>query len=109
MEQSLEAEGSHNCCCVMQELLSLSLSPLQMYFFFCCLQQILNYSSNSGQGKQFLKRLSNITVQSTLFVPDNNGLYENQVRGHAGVRGQGSRVLNKAGSTNGKGKGKVQT
>ncbi|KAJ8245363.1 hypothetical protein GJAV_G00269960 [Gymnothorax javanicus] len=42
------------------------------------LTQILNYSSNSVQGKRFLGRLRNITVQSTLFVPDNNGLDQNK-------------------------------
>lgn len=43
------------------------------------LQQILNYSRAATKGQEFIKRLSNITTQSTLFVPDNNGLYENQV------------------------------
>ncbi|XP_054481008.1 stabilin-2 [Anoplopoma fimbria] len=42
------------------------------------LTQILNYSLASESGKQFVKRLSNLTVQSTLFVPDNNGLPDNQ-------------------------------
>ncbi|XP_051974737.1 stabilin-2 [Xyrauchen texanus] len=42
------------------------------------LSQILNYSSFSASGKEFMKRISNITIQSTLFVPDNNGLYSNQ-------------------------------
>ncbi|XP_071358845.1 stabilin-2 isoform X1 [Trachinotus anak] len=42
------------------------------------LTQILNYSEASESGKQFVKRLSNLTVQSTLFVPDNTGLPENQ-------------------------------
>ncbi|XP_047431437.1 stabilin-2 isoform X2 [Mugil cephalus] len=46
--------------------------------FSSFLTQILNYSSVSESGKQFMKRLSNQTVQSTLFVPDNNGLPENQ-------------------------------
>lgn len=46
------------------------------YFF---LQQILNYSRSSTKGEEFLKRLSNITTQATIFVPDNNGLYENEV------------------------------
>lgn len=43
------------------------------------MQQILNYSQVSEPGKQFVKRLSNLTVQSTLFVPDNSGLPDNQV------------------------------
>lgn len=43
------------------------------------LQQILNYSQVSESGKQFVKRLSDVMVQSTLFVPDNNGLPANQV------------------------------
>ncbi|XP_042259475.1 stabilin-2 [Thunnus maccoyii] len=42
------------------------------------LTQILNYSQVSESGKQFVKRLSNLTVQSTLFVPDNSGLANNQ-------------------------------
>ncbi|XP_075967354.1 LOW QUALITY PROTEIN: stabilin-2 [Anarhichas minor] len=42
------------------------------------LTQILNYSQASVSGKQFVKRLSNLTVQSTLFVPDDNGLPDNQ-------------------------------
>ncbi|XP_042336954.1 stabilin-2-like, partial [Plectropomus leopardus] len=42
------------------------------------LTQILNCSQASVSGGQFVKRLSNLTVQSTLFVPDNNGLPENQ-------------------------------
>ncbi|KAF7646718.1 hypothetical protein LDENG_00183230 [Lucifuga dentata] len=40
--------------------------------------QILNYSQISKSGKEFMRRLSNVTVQSTLFVPDNSGLSENQ-------------------------------
>ncbi|XP_041935625.1 stabilin-2 [Alosa sapidissima] len=42
------------------------------------LAQILNYSQNSVAGKEFVKRLSNLTVQSTLFVTDNSGLNENE-------------------------------
>lgn len=42
------------------------------------LTQILNYSQVSESGKQFVKRLSDVMVQSTLFVPDNNGLPANQ-------------------------------
>ncbi|XP_062239185.1 stabilin-2 isoform X1 [Platichthys flesus] len=42
------------------------------------LKQILSCSEASLSGKQFVKRLSNLTVQSTLFVPDNTGLPDNQ-------------------------------
>lgn len=42
------------------------------------LTQILNFSQASDSGKRFVTRLSNLTVQSTLFVPDNNGLPDNQ-------------------------------
>ncbi|GAA6235731.1 stabilin-2-like [Lates japonicus] len=42
------------------------------------LTQILNYSKSSESGRRFLKCLSNLTVQSTLFVPDNDGLPDNQ-------------------------------
>lgn len=46
------------------------------------LTQILNYSQLSDSGRQFVKRLSNLTVQSTLFVPDNSGLPDNQTLSH---------------------------
>uniref|UniRef100_UPI0037E83392 stabilin-2 n=1 Tax=Semicossyphus pulcher TaxID=241346 RepID=UPI0037E83392 len=42
------------------------------------LTQVLNSSLVSQSGKQFVKRLSNLTLQSTLFVPDNDGLPDNQ-------------------------------
>uniref|UniRef100_A0A3B4ESD6 Stabilin 2 n=1 Tax=Pundamilia nyererei TaxID=303518 RepID=A0A3B4ESD6_9CICH len=42
------------------------------------LTQILNCSQASESGKQLVQRLSNLTVQSTLFVPDNSGLPSNQ-------------------------------
>lgn len=42
------------------------------------LTQILNISESSESGKQFVKRLSNLTIYSTLFVPDNSGLPANQ-------------------------------
>ncbi|CAB1434831.1 unnamed protein product, partial [Pleuronectes platessa] len=42
------------------------------------LTQILSCSEASLSGKQFVKRLSNLTLQSTLFVPDNEGLPDNQ-------------------------------
>ncbi|XP_041819472.1 stabilin-2 isoform X1 [Chelmon rostratus] len=42
------------------------------------LTQILNFSQVSVSGKNFVNRLSNLTVQSTLFVPDNSGLPDNQ-------------------------------
>ncbi|KAM4711664.1 stabilin-2 [Anableps anableps] len=40
--------------------------------------QILNYSEVSESGKRFVKRLSDLEVQSTLFVPENSGLPENR-------------------------------
>uniref|UniRef100_A0A3B5ARW8 Stabilin 2 n=1 Tax=Stegastes partitus TaxID=144197 RepID=A0A3B5ARW8_9TELE len=46
------------------------------------LTQILNYSQVSDSGKQFVKRLSNLTVQATLFVPDNSGFPGNQTLSH---------------------------
>lgn len=46
---------------------------------FVSLQQILNYSSTSEAGRQFVERLRNLEVRSTLLVPDNSGLPENQV------------------------------
>ncbi|KAK3544692.1 hypothetical protein QTP86_026093 [Hemibagrus guttatus] len=42
------------------------------------LSQIMNYSRATSKGQEFMNRLSNITIKSTLFVPDNNGLYKNQ-------------------------------
>uniref|UniRef100_W5NCW4 Stabilin 2 n=1 Tax=Lepisosteus oculatus TaxID=7918 RepID=W5NCW4_LEPOC len=42
------------------------------------LSQILNYSSNSHHGKDFLNHLRNLTVHSTLFVPDNSALLDNE-------------------------------
>lgn len=42
------------------------------------LSQILNYSEVSPSGRRFVARLGNFSVQSTLFVPENSGLTENQ-------------------------------
>ncbi|XP_068611107.1 stabilin-2 [Brachionichthys hirsutus] len=42
------------------------------------LTQIRNYSQVSASGRRFVERLGNLAVQSTLFVPDNNGLAGNQ-------------------------------
>uniref|UniRef100_A0A3B3XHF2 Stabilin 2 n=1 Tax=Poecilia mexicana TaxID=48701 RepID=A0A3B3XHF2_9TELE len=39
--------------------------------------QIMNYSEVSESGRRFVKSLSNLEVQSTLFVPENSGLPEN--------------------------------
>ncbi|MGH0147096.1 UNVERIFIED_CONTAM: hypothetical protein FKN15_021979 [Acipenser sinensis] len=41
-------------------------------------QQILTYSNNSQRGEEFVNRLSNLTIQATLFVPDNSALNENE-------------------------------
>ncbi|KAF1394437.1 hypothetical protein PFLUV_G00000290 [Perca fluviatilis] len=42
------------------------------------LTQILNCSAESESGRQFVQRLGNLTVQKTLFVPENSGLPGNQ-------------------------------
>ncbi|XP_075900072.1 stabilin-2 isoform X3 [Nelusetta ayraudi] len=42
------------------------------------LTQILNYSAASEAGRRFVERLGNLEVRSTLLVPDNSGLPENQ-------------------------------
>ncbi|MGH0122070.1 UNVERIFIED_CONTAM: hypothetical protein FKN15_001795 [Acipenser sinensis] len=42
------------------------------------LSQILTYSNNSLHGEEFVNRLSNLTIQATLFVPDNSALNENE-------------------------------
>lgn len=52
----------------------------RFHFLFCPLQQILNFSLVSEEGRRFVERLSDLKVQSTLFVPDNSGLPVNQVR-----------------------------
>ncbi|XP_077090778.1 stabilin-2 isoform X1 [Siphateles boraxobius] len=59
--------------CTGNLLQVLSTRPTLSNFF----SQILNYST-SASGKEFVNRLSNISIQSTLFVPDNDGLYNNQ-------------------------------
>ncbi|PWA18307.1 hypothetical protein CCH79_00020187, partial [Gambusia affinis] len=41
--------------------------------------QILKYSEVSESGRRFVKSLSKLEVQSTLFVPENSGLLENLV------------------------------
>lgn len=60
-------QGSELCSCVV--LLQRLVSP----------QQILNYSAVSEAGRHFVERLRNLEVRSTLLVPDNSGLPENQV------------------------------
>lgn len=50
-----------------------------VYLVFFLLQQIQNFSLVSEEGRRFVKRLSDLKVQSTLFVPDNSGLPVNQV------------------------------
>ncbi|XP_034722416.1 stabilin-2-like [Etheostoma cragini] len=42
------------------------------------LTQILNCSAESESGRLFVQRLGNMTVQKTLFVPENSGLPGNQ-------------------------------
>ncbi|XP_061768066.1 stabilin-2 isoform X1 [Nerophis ophidion] len=42
------------------------------------LTQVLNVSQASEAGKEFVRRLQNPAVQSTLFVPNNDGLMDNQ-------------------------------
>ncbi|RXM29918.1 Stabilin-2 [Acipenser ruthenus] len=42
------------------------------------LSQILTYSNNSRRGEEFVNCLSNLTIQATLFVPDNSALNENE-------------------------------
>lgn len=68
--------------------LTVSLDPLQSTELCSCLdllqrlvspQQILNYSVASEAGRRFVERLGNLEVRSTLLVPDNSGLPENQV------------------------------
>ncbi|XP_054623431.1 stabilin-2 isoform X2 [Dunckerocampus dactyliophorus] len=42
------------------------------------LTQVLNVSQMSEAGRQYIKRLQDPAVQSTLFVPDNDGLMDNK-------------------------------
>ncbi|KAK0133014.1 Stabilin-2 [Merluccius polli] len=42
------------------------------------LTQILNCSQHSASGKRFVERLTDLSSKSTLFVPDNAGLLDNQ-------------------------------
>ncbi|XP_066561323.1 stabilin-2 isoform X2 [Amia ocellicauda] len=42
------------------------------------LSQVLNYSYTSPLGKDFVNRLNNLTIQSTLFVPDNSAMLDNE-------------------------------
>lgn len=43
-------------------------------------QEVLAYSNSSARGRAFLKRLTDLSIRSTLFVPQNSGLRENEVR-----------------------------
>lgn len=67
---------SHTCCLLAGHMVLRRTSHLVSFL----LQQILNFSQVSEEGRRFLNRLSDLKVQSTLFVPDNSGLSENQVR-----------------------------
>ena len=40
---------------------------------------MLAYSNNSARGRAFLNHLTDLSIRSTLFVPHNSGLGENQV------------------------------
>ncbi|XP_062339471.1 stabilin-2 [Osmerus eperlanus] len=67
--------------CVGNLMQVLSTRPMFSNF----LSQILNYSQISESGREFVKRLSNLTIQSTLFVPANDGLYPNQTLTHRDI------------------------
>nr|XP_056702547.1 stabilin-2 [Euleptes europaea] len=40
--------------------------------------EVFTYSNTSKKGQEFLKYLTNLSIKATLFVPDNNGLKENE-------------------------------
>ncbi|XP_015278042.1 PREDICTED: stabilin-2 [Gekko japonicus] len=40
--------------------------------------EIFTYSNTSRKGQEFLKYLTNLSIKATLFVPDNDGLKENE-------------------------------
>ncbi|XP_021114057.1 stabilin-2 isoform X2 [Heterocephalus glaber] len=42
------------------------------------LKEVLAYSNSSARGRVFLKHLTDLSIHSTLFVPPNNGLWENE-------------------------------
>lgn len=43
-------------------------------------QEIFTYSNTSKKGQEFLKYLTDLSIKATLFVPDNDGLKENEVK-----------------------------
>uniref|UniRef100_A0A452G9R1 Stabilin-2 n=1 Tax=Capra hircus TaxID=9925 RepID=A0A452G9R1_CAPHI len=42
------------------------------------LKEVLAYSNSSARGRAFLKHLTDLSIRSTLFVPQNSGLRENE-------------------------------
>nr|CAI9694342.1 unnamed protein product [Rangifer tarandus platyrhynchus] len=42
------------------------------------LKEVLAYSNSSARGRAFLKHLTDLSIRSTLFVPQNSGLWENE-------------------------------
>uniref|UniRef100_A0AC11BK35 Stabilin 2 n=1 Tax=Ovis aries TaxID=9940 RepID=A0AC11BK35_SHEEP len=42
------------------------------------LKEVLAYSNSSARGRAFLKHLTDLSIRSTLFVPQNSGLGENE-------------------------------
>ncbi|KAI4576510.1 hypothetical protein MJT46_002345 [Ovis ammon polii x Ovis aries] len=44
------------------------------------LKEVLAYSNSSARGRAFLKHLTDLSIRSTLFVPQNSGLGENETR-----------------------------
>ncbi|XP_065777208.1 stabilin-2 [Muntiacus reevesi] len=42
------------------------------------LKEVLAYSNSSARGRSFLKHLTDLSIRSTLFVPRNSGLWENE-------------------------------
>lgn len=79
--------SAESCCLLHTRTTELMFYQFQFWHIVLVkflLQQILNYSQVSESGKHFMKRLSDVTIQSTLFVPENNGLPDNQVSPTAG-------------------------
>ncbi|XP_073940360.1 stabilin-2 [Castor canadensis] len=74
-----------NCTCKMGYVgdgFSCSGNLLQVLMSFPSLtnflMEVLAYSNSSARGQAFLKHLTDLSIHSTLFVPQNSGLQENE-------------------------------
>lgn len=56
-------------------------SPVVHLTLLSAPQEVLAFSNSSARGRAFLKHLTDLSIHSTLFVPQNSGLQENKVSG----------------------------